>query len=250
MGLGRFVVDREYNTQARAGLVDFIRADKRALWDRWMDSPIEDKAQDALNAIWLGAPLAKGGSMARGALELSDVAGAGRSYGQGWDWGLPEARAPLALDDVPPSNRIDFVANKMPLGFGQASEFESFGNSLYQELDSAGYRSVDAAFQGSSVTGRAFRPPHDPFDVGRVSDYDIALSSPELLQCAQDVGVGLRQGGLRTGPLRPEYLERLGLTDLSTQLSQQAGRPVNFMIYRSIDDAVARSPSILVPRKP
>ena len=112
MGLGRFVVDREYNTQARAGLVDFIRADKRALWDRWMDSPIEDKAQDALNAIWLGAPLAKGGSMARGALELSDVAGAGRRYGQGWDWGLPEARAPLALDDVPPSNRIDFVPNK------------------------------------------------------------------------------------------------------------------------------------------
>lgn len=118
VGLGRFVVDREYNTQARAGLVDFIRADKRALWDRWMDSPIEDKAQDALNAIWLGAPLAKGGSMARGALELSDVAGAGRRYGQGWDWGLPEARAPLALDDVPPSDRIDLVANS-------AANFES-----------------------------------------------------------------------------------------------------------------------------
>jgi filamentous hemagglutinin len=91
---------------------------------------------------------------------------------------------------------------------------------------------------------------HAPFDFGRVSDYDVALSSPELFQSAQDVGIGLRQQRIRTGPLTPEYLDRLGLTDLSNQFYQQAGRPVNFMIYRSIDDAAARSPSILVPRSP
>lgn len=84
----------------------------------------------------------------------------------------------------------------------------------------------------------------------RVSDFDIALSSPELFEQVRAVGVGLRQQGSRTGPLMPEHLERLGLSSLSTQLSKQAGREVNFMIYRSMEDAVGRSPTILVPRKP
>lgn len=47
------------------------------------------------------------------------------------------------------------VVNKIPLGFRQASEFESFGGSLYGGLESAGFKNVEAAFQGSSVTGRA-----------------------------------------------------------------------------------------------
>lgn len=102
------------------------------------------------------------------------------------------------------------------------------------------------------MTGQAFRPPHKPFDVGRVSDFDIALSSPELFEKAQAVGIGLRGQGVRTGPLSlektPELLERMGLTQVSKQLAEQAGRPVNFMIYRSIDDAITRSPSIVVPR--
>ena len=144
----------------------------------------------------------------------------------------------------------DGSPDKIPLGFGKPIEFEQFGKSLHDGLASAGYRDVDAALQGSSVTGHAFRPPNKPFDVGRVSDYDVALSSPELFQRAKDVGVGVRQQGTRTGPLRPEDLNRLGLSDLSAHLSAEAGRPVNFMIFRSIGDATSRSPSIPVPRIP
>jgi YD repeat-containing protein len=138
----------------------------------------------------------------------------------------------------------------IPLGFSERSQFSAFGDALYTGLDVAGYKGAQAGFQGSSVTGRAFKDPHDPFDVGRVSDFDVALSSPELFGEARSVGIGLRQQGTRTGPLLPEHLDRLGLTDLSSQLSQQAGRKVNFMIYRSMDDAMNRSPTILVPRKP
>lgn len=140
--------------------------------------------------------------------------------------------------------------NRIPLGFEKASDFEVFGSSLHNGLASVGYRNVKAAFQGSSVTGHAYKPPHDPFDVGRVSDYDIAISSPELFQRAKEIGLGLRQQGTRTGPLRQEHLDKLGLSPLATKLSTQAGRPVNFMIYRSIDDAMNRSPSIIVPRNP
>ncbi|PPU36342.1 hypothetical protein XaplCFBP3123_20985 [Xanthomonas arboricola pv. populi] len=144
--------------------------------------------------------------------------------------------------------RFGEVQRKIPLGFRKGADFEAFGDSLHDGLNTAGYKDVDAAFQGSSVTGQAYKAPHDPFDVGRTSDYDIALSSPELFQRAKDVGVGLRQQGVRTGPLGPEHLERLGLSGLNKKLSAEADRPVNFMIYNSIDDAITRSPSILIPR--
>jgi hypothetical protein len=86
-----------------------------------------------------------------------------------------------------------------------------------------------------------------PFDVGRVSDFDIALGGEDILSAAREAGVRLRGGGLRTGPLSALDLERLGLTGLRADLSGLAGRPVNFMIYRSIEDAFARSPSMWVP---
>jgi hypothetical protein len=142
------------------------------------------------------------------------------------------------------------AAGKIPFGFGSRSSFSDFSASLHSGLGAAGYRNVDAAFQGSSVTGRAYVAPHAPFDVGRVSDFDIALSSPELFQRAQDLGIGLRQQGVRTGPLKSSDLKRLELFELRESLSRKAGRPVNFMLFRSIDDATVRSPSILVPRKP
>ena len=85
------------------------------------------------------------------------------------------------------------------------------------------------------------------FDVGRVSDFDIALAGRDIFSAAQEGGIGLRAGGIRTGPLGPSDLEQLGLTGLRESLSTQAGRPVNFMIYRSLEDALARGPSIGVP---
>ena len=86
-----------------------------------------------------------------------------------------------------------------------------------------------------------------PFDVGRVSDFDIALASPSLLQRAKELGIGLRSGGIRTGPLGLEDLQRLGLYDLARELTGLAGRDVHFMIYGTVEAAINRVPSILVP---
>ena len=44
-------------------------------------------------------------------------------------------------------------------------------------------------------------------------------------------------------------LKALGLTDLVNQLTKQAGREVNFMIYDSTTSAISRAPSIMLPRK-
>jgi hypothetical protein len=113
-------------------------------------------------------------------------------------------------------------------------------------LAGAGFPGAQAAFQGSAVTGVKFTTGA-AFDAGRTSDFDIALAGDDIFDAAQDAGIPLRSGGGRTGPLRPGDLQQLGLSDLRASLTEAAGRPVNFMIYKSIEDALARSPSIIVP---
>lgn len=141
----------------------------------------------------------------------------------------------------------DFDPNKIPKGFESAEQFKGFSAKLYTGLEKAGYNDAQAAFQGSSVTGVKYTTGM-PFDIGRTSDYDLALSGQKLMQAAQNIGVQLRQGGMRTGPLNDRQLEQLGLTNLANELSNLVGRPVVFMIYRSIEEAVNRGPSIIVPK--
>lgn len=74
-----------------------------------------------------------------------------------------------------------------------------------------------------------------------MSDFDIALAGSELLQRAQSLGIGLRSGGTRTGPLSGRDLQALGLKDLARKLSAQAGREVNFMILRQRLQAALRA---------
>jgi RHS repeat-associated protein len=151
----------------------------------------------------------------------------------------------LELDATGPE-AADAGAAATPRGFANVSDFEKFGTKLKTGLAEAGYPDTQAAFQGSSVTGVKFTTGA-PFDVGRQSDFDIALTGNDIFGAAQDAGIGLRSGGIRTGPLGPGDLERLGLTELRGSLSTLAGRPVNFMIYRALGDALSRSPSLVVP---
>ena len=134
----------------------------------------------------------------------------------------------------------------IPRGFANLEEFAQFGKSLRGGLSEAGYADANAILQGSAVTGKSFRTGA-PFDVGRVSDFDVALSGDSLFQTAKSAGIGLRSNGTRTGPLTARDLKVLGLRDLSLQMSAQAGRPVIFMIYRTTESALQRAPSIILP---
>lgn len=155
---------------------------------------------------------------------------------------------PVLADVVAPEVECCSVApSGLPRGFGSAADFGSFGDDLNGGLRAAGYDDVTGIFQGSSVTGQSLHTGA-AFDVGRVSDFDIALASPQLLSRADALGTGLRSSGSRTGPLTAAQLQRLGLGDLATSLSSSAGRPVNFMIFDSVAGATGRGPSIVVPR--
>jgi RHS repeat-associated protein len=134
----------------------------------------------------------------------------------------------------------------VPHGFASSEAFGQFGATLNKGLADAGYADAHALLQGSAATGRSFRTGA-AFDVGRLSDFDIALGSPTLFARAQGLGVGLRSAGTRTGPLSATQVKQLGLGPLQNSLSLMAGRDVRFMIYKDAAGAAARAPSVPIP---
>ncbi len=134
------------------------------------------------------------------------------------------------------------LAEVLPRGFGTYENYVAFGQSLRDGLRTAGYRDVEPMIRGSAVTGENFRTG-EPFDVGRRSDYDVALVSPTLLRRAIELGIPVRGGGSRTEPLGQDALRALGLRGLVDNLRNQADRPVSFMIYSSQQAVTQRGPS-------
>jgi filamentous hemagglutinin len=138
-------------------------------------------------------------------------------------------------------------ARAIPLGFADEAAFASFARDLSVGLREAGYGDVVPVVQGSSVTGVKYTTGA-PFDVGRRSDFDIALASPTLFVRAKAAGVKLRSSGpSRTAPLKPRDLERLGLLELAERLSAGVDRDVHFMVYEHFAGAIDRSGGIRLP---
>ena len=110
-------------------------------------------------------------------------------------------------------------------------------------MKDAGYPCASAGIGGSSVTGYSFKT-NAPFDQGRESDYDLAIGDPELLAKAKRLGIGMREGGIRSNPLTDDQLKDLGLNDLVDKLSRLAGRHVSIMLYDSTVMTASRQPFI------
>ena len=148
----------------------------------------------------------------------------------------------------------NLIENKLPRGFRNATEFKVFTRKLNSELIKAGCPKAEILFQGSSVTGREFEPATGrwtgrQFDVGRTSDFDIAICSKPLFEKAMTRGIEIH-GNSRTEKLGSPHLQRkLGLDRASRSLeSLMGGRPVEFKVFESRKAALERGPSILVNR--
>jgi hypothetical protein len=167
----------------------------------------------------------QGGYKFGSALMIAEGArGLGKTGGGVANWGFRKATS----------------GGRIPFGFSNVDDFASFSRDVRSGLNKAGYADAQPLLQGSAVTGRSYSTGQ-PFDVGRVSDFDIGLASPSMLARAKELGIGLRSSGTRTGPLTARDLQALGLRNMQRQLSTQAGREVNFMIYGSVDDAASRA---------
>ncbi|NIH79089.1 hypothetical protein [Amycolatopsis viridis] len=228
-----------------------VEQDARTWHARPVTTPtLAEGIQDLINTVLPSIDL--------GVLDATRVNGDDDPYqpgvaaGSGEPAALPGARGYLSDACAQRGSTSDNViwscvgSSATPHGFDGRDQFEAFAALLREGLGDAGFEGTFAAFQGSAVTGKSYRTG-EPFDVGRTSDFDIALAGPEIFAAAQAAGIGLRGKGTRTGPLRAHDLAALGLTDLRADLSDLAGRDVNFMIYRSSEVALGRAPSIIVP---
>ncbi|WMJ75636.1 RHS repeat-associated core domain-containing protein [Cytophagaceae bacterium ABcell3] len=120
-------------------------------------------------------------------------------------------------------------------GFKSFGQLNQFGSQIKATLARRGFKNSDIFMQGSSVTGKSFRSGV-PFDVGRVSDFDVAISNPELLKKGQSLDLG-KAGRGYSMPLGVEDMKKLGFGDLAESLSNRFGRDVNFRIFEN-EDAV------------
>ncbi|MGZ4602454.1 MAG: WXG100 family type VII secretion target [Kineosporiaceae bacterium] len=133
----------------------------------------------------------------------------------------------------------------VPRGFADAAEFAAFTAELKSGLAEAGYRDAVPVFQGSAVTGVKYLTG-EPFDVGRRSDFDIAIVDPKLFEDARSLGVKTRSGPARTAPLTTAFLRALGLQAMQDSLSARAERKVAFMVYRDLRSALDRAGGIVI----
>lgn len=133
----------------------------------------------------------------------------------------------------------------IPLGFATKDAYFSFNATLMNGLAKAGYPNAVAVFQGSSVTGKRFETGEAVGD--NPSDYDVGICDPDLYSNAQALGIELKNMPARTAPISETQADELGLGDLQRELTGQAGRDVNFVIYQNVQEAQGYSPSLRVP---
>jgi uncharacterized protein YukE len=133
----------------------------------------------------------------------------------------------------------------LPLGFADAEEFAAFGAELKKGLAEAGYGDAVPVFQGSAVTGVKYTTGQ-PFDVGRRSDFDIAVADARLFERLRSTGLKLRARPARTPPLDTAALRAVGLERLRDRLVDRAGRKVAFMVYHDVQSALDRAGGVII----
>src|SRR3954449_6828977 len=137
----------------------------------------------------------------------------------------------------------------LPLGLESKAEWRKFVTTMYAAVDAAGHSDATIVWRGSSITGFNFRTGHE-FDSLYRSDWDLALVSERSYERALRIGVRHPFSEQRTFELdKNSWLRRLGLLDLTRDLSVLADRKVSWMIYKDIA-AVAERPGryLIVPR--
>jgi hypothetical protein len=158
--------------------------------------------------------------------------------------GRPTAAGGGSPSSAGPQSPSSGQPRGVPYGFRDFGQFREFA-TRYRDRMREVYPDLDMGFQGSAVTGRSAETGA-PFDEGRVSDYDIAISGDSINRAARENGVPFRGDGVSTGPLGERDLDRLGLYGILDEASAEAGRTVHVMIFRTIDEAAGRKPTIKV----
>ncbi len=162
--------------------------------------------------------------------------------------GLYLSQDPIGLEGNNPTmygytfdsnSEVDPLGLEIPFGFKSYGQLKQFAAEIQSGIAKTGNGSRSPILlQGSSVSGRSFKTG-ELFDIGRTSDFDVAIVNPELLKKAEQLGLS-KPGSGRSFPLdldNPERAKALGLDKLQEKLSTRMGRDVNFRIFDSVDSA-------------
>lgn len=135
----------------------------------------------------------------------------------------------------------------IPLGFGSLATYLKFASNADSGFGIK-FPGTQLFFRGSSVTNVGYKSglPFDG-DPDNPSDLDLAVSGDGIFQKVQDLGIGLRQGGIRTGPLNPEQEQALGLKGVMDELREETGRKVTIMVYKDEAAVATRGAYIEAP---
>ncbi len=203
---------------------DLLTGQKLSWWER------------GLGVVPVVGGLAAVAGIARASRRVADVA----------DTAGDATRTAGRLDDAADTGADVTRVSRIPHGFADAEDFMAFGGRAQQGFGVAGYDDVTLMVRGSAVTGVSHNSGL-PFDVGRRSDFDLAVVSPRIWERLQGMDVPLRSGGTRTPPLTLRHLDAMGLTDVVDDLNVAAGRDVSLMVYRSVEDVAVRGPFVAWP---
>lgn len=143
----------------------------------------------------------------------------------------------------------DVLRTGRPLGMLDDKVFGDFKAVLRDRLPDLP-KDTRFAVRGSAITGDGFLDEKrgyskDFFDIGRSSDWDVAIVSPTLFEKARKLGVELRQGGRRTVVLDEDTLRELGLIETWKKIRAFPRRKKSeLMIYASPESLNSRGPNI------
>ncbi|MBA4174683.1 MAG: hypothetical protein C0511_19030, partial [Hyphomicrobium sp.] len=125
------------------------------------------------------------------------------------------------------------------LGFTSREDYASFGRSARTALNEAGYPEAVPYMRRSTVTGYSYRTG-EAFDVGRRSDFDVAIVSPRLLEYLTANAVRTSGYGSRSQAIGPERLPEGPLRTWLLQIAR--ARPSSIVVHRSLRDLELRGP--------
>jgi hypothetical protein len=150
-----------------------------------------------------------------------------------------EGPGPLRLAPGAPARTTLDPSTDFPMGFRSREDFDGFRSDLAGSIGAVD-PSAKLVLQGSSLEGRRFERTVDfdhtgePFDVGRISDYDIAIESDVLTRKLRESPINASDRALT-----PKELDDLGLGELHRTAQASArrrtgiAREVNFKIFPS-----------------
>jgi hypothetical protein len=162
------------------------------------------------------------------------------SVSQNWHEKLGHQIVTAASFSMPGSSGAKVGSLKIPLGFKSVGMVKQFATQIQAGLAKLGFKNTKIYLQGSAVNGTD--DAGRAFDLGRKSDFDVALTGDDIWSKAESLGI---TSTTKTSVIKSGSNEaiNLGIHDLLNQLSHKYGRSVEVMIFKNVEEVKSKGAS-------